>query len=133
MNIIRALLFSVMLYVASFIVYALAMYTSPSTTPTLAQYIAYWAVTIPVTLILAKWYFKMGDPTFKNGLMLGLIAVGVAFFFDGVSILATASAGKSIKIFQDMYTDWKFYATVLEVIVLCAIAGSEFDKTYTKK
>lgn len=133
MNIVRALLFSIMLYAASFVVYALSSFIGFSEDPTLGQYILFWILNIPLTLYLAKWYFRVQEPTLKHGVLLGIIAVLVAFFFDGVSIGATAAAGKSIEVFKNMYGDWKFYVTVFEIIALCAFAGYEFDKTYTKK
>ncbi len=133
MNIVRALLFSVMLYATSFVVYALSSFIGSPDDPTLGQYILFWVLNIPLILLLAKWYFKVEAPTYLHGLYLGIIAVIVAFLFDGVSIFATAAAGKSIDVFKSMYTDWKFYVTVVEILALCTFAGFEFDKTYTKK
>lgn len=133
MNIVRALLFSIMLYAASFVVYALSSFVGSAEDPTLGQYILFWVLNIPLTLFLAKWYFRVQEPTYQRGFLLGIIAVLVAFFFDGVSIATTAVAGKSIDVFKNMYGDWKFYVTVFEIIALCTFAGYEFDKTYTKK
>lgn len=133
MKITRALLFSVMLYAASFVVYALASFVGNIYEPTWLQYSLFWVFNIPIVLFLAKWYFKMQEPTVNRGVILGCISILVAFFFDGVSILATAAAGKNIDMFKVMYGDWKFYITVVEIIALCAFAGYEFDGTYTKK
>ncbi len=134
MKFIRALLFSIILYAFSFLVYGVVnVFVNQSESLTLLQYSVYWILNIPVILLLAKWYFKAYEPTVKRGVILGIIAVVVAFFFDGVSIATTMAAGESIDIFKGMYMDWKLYVTIVEIIAVCAFAGYEFDKTYTKK
>ncbi len=88
-------------------------------------------INIPIVLLLAKWYFKKVLPTVKNGLQLGIVAIIVSLIFDGLSIGATIAVGQSIDVFTALYTDWKFYVTVIEILLLTTFAGFEFDATDT--
>ncbi len=42
------------------------------------------------------------------------------------------SAGESAEQFKELYSSWMFYVTILEIIVLTAYAGFEFDMTFTQ-
>ena len=135
MNIKRAILFSIMLYLASFVgffvVQLLPGEQSLTEVPSLLSFIVGWVINIPIVMLLAKWYFKKVLPTAKNGLQLGIVAIVVSLVLDGMSIMATLAAGQSIDVFTALYRDWKFYVTVIEILLLTTFAGFEFDATDT--
>ncbi len=135
MNIKRALGFAVALYIISFLGFFVAMLLpgelSLTEVPTLATFAIGWIINIPAVLLLAKWYFKKVIPTAKSGFHLGIVAIVVALVLDGLSILATYLSGQSLDMFAALYTDWKFYATIVEIVLLTIYAGFEFDGTYT--
>jgi len=137
MNLKRAIGFAVALYIISFIGFFVTLLLpgehSLTEVPPLATFVVVWLIHIPVVLLLAKWYFRKVSATTKNGLLLGIVTIAVALVLDGLSIAGTIAAGESIDTFKALYTDWKFYATVLEIILLTTYAGYEFDSTYTEK
>lgn len=135
MNTKRAIWFGVILYIISLVVFGgigMAMgvdMTNPSFG--LTEYAIYWVAMAVVILLLAKWYFRQAPATLKSGILLGVLAIVIALIGDGISILGTHFAGQSTDMFMALYSDWKFYVTVVWVIVVCAYAGYEFDTTYT--
>jgi hypothetical protein len=135
MNIKRAIVFSIMLYLASFIgffvIQLLPGEQSFTEVPSLLSFVVGWVINIPIVLLLAKWYFKTVLPTAKSGLQLGIVAIIISLLLDGVSIVATLASGQSIDVFTALYTDWKFYVTVIEILLLTSVAGYEFDATDT--
>jgi membrane protease YdiL (CAAX protease family) len=134
MNIKRAIGFSVLLYTATFVVYIITTFIPGlgiSEAMTTGGYVIYWLLLIPIVLLLAKWFFKKDPPNTRKGFLLGVVAILVSLVLDGVSVLLTVAVGESTQAFQDMYADWRFYATIVWVIVLTTFAGFEFDKTYT--
>lgn len=126
MNHKRAILFGAMLWAGIFTLFTITMVVLNLQTRPLLPYFIIWALMIPLTLVLAKWYFKMDSPTTKKGFCLGLIGVGVAIALD--MVITVPLIVKSYRIF---YTDWKLYAMIFEITALCTFAGWEFDKTYT--
>jgi len=135
MNYKRALIFSILLYVISFAGFLSiqALFQAPQWG--LREYIAFWIINIPITLFLAKWYFKMEPPTTKKGFKLGVVALVVGFFLD-VVVIGIASATQSVDfsmMFGQFYTDWKFYLSILELLLLTTFAGFEFDATFSKR
>jgi chromate transport protein ChrA len=137
MNIKRAIVFSIMLYLLSFLIFSLT--TLPfgvdleSYNVSLKSYIFFWLLYIPITLLLAKWYFKQVAPSANGGLKLGIVAILIAFLLDGFSYAVTLAVGENTDMFIAMYSDWKFYFSIIWIIILCIFAGWEFDRTYTKK
>lgn len=131
MNIKRALGFSVLLYLASFIVYGIIQVVPALEFPSFSGYLVLWVLNIPIVLLLAKWYFKSVAPTAKRGLALGVLAIFVAVVFDGIFALIAHASGVGMDEFASMYTDWKFYCTIVEVLFLTSYAGFEFDGTYS--
>jgi hypothetical protein len=137
MNTKRAIGFGVILYLISFIVFGaimLVMGIGPENYSEglgLREYIIWWILYIPIVLLLAKWYFKKDAPTLKKGFHFGLIAVGIAFVGDGLSVLGAWAVGESLDTFKVLYTDWKLYATIVWIVTLCSYAGYEFDGTYS--
>ncbi len=101
----------------------------------LKEYIGMWIVSVPIVLVLAKWYFKMEAPTTKKGFMLGVIALVIGAILDVVvlSILAPRLETTFSELYKVFYTDWKFYLAAFEILALTTFAGFEFDATYTKK
>ena len=136
MNYKRALLFGLYVYLTSFIIFGLLSVLpwfsiSAGQEASMGLYLINWIVTIPLILLWAKWYFHQEEISVRNGFIIGLIAILVGLFFDGVFYALTIAAGESTEIFDSMYTDWKFYVSILEVILLTTYAGFEFDSTFT--
>lgn len=133
MTIKRVIGFALLLYVATFLVYGVVQLVPNAAFPSLLGYGIFWVLNIPIVLILAKWYFKRIAPSPKRGLQLGVFAIVVAFILDGLFWGLALAGGQGASEFSQMYSDWKFYLTILEVIALCTYAGYEFDKTYSGK
>ncbi len=135
MNLRRALGFALALYILSFLGFFVTLLLpgeqSLTEVPPLATFVIGWIINIPVVLLLAKWYFKKVTPTVRAGLHLGIVAIVVSLLLDGISILGTYMAGQPLDTFVALYSDWKLYATVIEIIGLTMYAGYEFDATYT--
>lgn len=134
MNYKRAVGIAILLYLSSFFLYGLSFFIPFLSEPnSLNSYIFFWLLNIPLVLLFAKWFFKKISPTTKRGFQFGLIIIAVAFALDGLAILGTYAAGESLEEFAALYTDWKFYVSVLEIIALATFAGWEFDGTHSKK
>ena len=135
MNIQRAIGFALGLFILASFVFFIAMLAfgevSLSVIPSFGVFIVGWIALIPCVLVLAKWYFKQVPPTAKTGLTLGLITLALGLLLDGVALLVMIVLNQSIEIFGALYTDWKVYVIVLEVLLLTTYAGYEFDATYT--
>jgi hypothetical protein len=93
----------------------------------MTQYIIFWILLVPMTLVLAKWYFKMDPPNMKKGFMLGLIVLAVSTVFD-----LTVTVPVFVKSYAKFFGDWKLHFGVFEILLLCTYAGWEFDGTYTR-
>ena len=93
----------------------------------MTRYFIFWVLLIPITLLSAKWYFKMDQPNLKKGLCLGLIILGVFTILDVIITVPFF-----VKSYANFFGDWKLYVGLLEVLLLCIYAGWEFDDTYTK-
>ncbi len=136
MNIKRAIGFALSLYVVLFVgflvTFLLPGEQSLTEVPPLATFVIVWLMSIPAVLLLAKWYFRKVSATKKNGFLLGIVTIVVSLLIDGLFIAGTIAAGESVETVKVLYTDWKFYATVLEIILLTTYAGYEFDSTYTE-
>jgi len=135
MNYKRALGFAALLYFLTlFIGWGVGLLMGLEQTLTeipWSMWIAGWVINVVLILALGKWFFKKVEPTAKNGLILGVITVVFGLVFDGLSIWGAVSSGQDTGIFVAMYSDWRFYLTVLEVLVLTTFAGFEFDSTYS--
>jgi len=135
MNYKRAIGFSVLLYIASFIVYGLTFVLPflDGENLALSNFVFMWVLTIPIVLLFAKWFFRSIPATVKNGFVLGVVAIIVGLSLDGLAVTAAYLAGESMDQFKELYGSWMFYATIIEIIVLTTFAGWEFDKTFTKR
>ncbi|OGH68763.1 MAG: hypothetical protein A3J66_03545 [Candidatus Magasanikbacteria bacterium RIFCSPHIGHO2_02_FULL_47_14] len=135
MNYKRAIIFGVVLYAVFFILYGLSYvvpFLNKESSNGLKSYIFTWVINIPVVLLLGKWYFKALKPSVHRGFWLGVITILVAFALDGIFVLLALAFQQPLDDFKTLYTDWKFYTTLAEVILLCTVSGFEFDATYSK-
>lgn len=134
LNTKRAIGFGLIVYALSFVLYLITaafFEIDPYEMPGTGVYAISWLLMIPLVLIPAKWYFKKDEPTTKKGFWLGVMTIIVAFVVDGIFILMALLAGQDLSGFEVLYTDWRFWVSIVEIIALCTYAGYEFDKTYT--
>lgn len=132
----RALGFALLLYLATFVIVTILALvfrinlsaSSPDTMP-LVLCILNWIVTIPVVLMFAKWYFRKFQPSLKRGAVLGIFTLVIFYILDTTMLLV--STPNAWEIVKNMYTDWKFYISIVVVLGTTMYAGFEFDKTYT--
>ena len=115
------------MWMAIFIIFYGLMFAPFLKGKEMMQFAIFWVLLIPLTLLSAKWYFKMDPPNLKKGLCLGLIIIGVATVLD---IIITAPL--FVKSYANFFGNWKLYVGLSEILLLCTYAGWEFDKTYTK-
>lgn len=134
MNLKRALTFGVILYVIYLLAHGiLAAATGRSFfffSHSTATFVGLWLLNIPLVLYLCKWYFKQVPPTTKSGLQLAVSTMLAFVVFDGILFALSSSLVKGIDL-SVAYTDWRYYATAIEVFLLVVFAGFEFDGTYT--
>ncbi|HRH23684.1 MAG TPA: hypothetical protein PK295_03565 [Candidatus Magasanikbacteria bacterium] len=137
LNLKRAIGFSVLFYIVSFILFALmsvvfgtSIDTKPNEIP-LLQCIVYLLSLIPAILVCAKWYFRKFQPSTQRGVLLGIVALIVSCVFDLVLVTTSMPDGGGIEMLGSLYTDWKFFATIVILVGTSAYAGFEFDRTYT--
>lgn len=127
MKLKRALVFGIGVWIAAFVVISILMFTPWFKESQLRIQIGWWVLEIPVILLLAKWYFKMDPPTFKKGVLLGLIGLVVGTLLD--MIITVPLFVKSYAVF---YSNWSMYIGFIWCVVLSAYAGYEFDATFTQ-
>ncbi len=133
----RACGFSILLYSALFVLFALLSVffkVDPSAMPNdipLVQCIIYWIVLIPLVLVFSKWYFRKFQPSFKRGLILGIFTLVIFYILDATMLVLSVPNGGGWDLLKTMYTDWKFYIGIVLVLATTSYAGFEFDRTYT--
>lgn len=127
MNYKRAVLAGLMMWCLIFVVLSGLMFAPFLVDKIMTQYLIFWVLLIPMTLMIAKWYFKMDPPNLKKGIMLGLLILAVSTVLD---IFITVPF--FVKSYAAFFGDWKLQVGVFEMLALCAYAGWEFDGTYTK-
>ncbi len=127
MNYKRALMTGVMLWVIIFVVVSILMFMPGLQNKVLSQHIIFWILLIPITLLLAKWHFRMDPPNIKKGLLLGVIMLVAATVLD--SIITVPFFVKSYAVF---FANPLLYMGYGEILILSVFAGFEFDKTFTK-
>ncbi|MBI5222403.1 MAG: hypothetical protein HY980_02815 [Candidatus Magasanikbacteria bacterium] len=128
MKLPRAVIFGATLWIAAFVVISIVMFTPWFKENMLRVMVVWWILEIPVVFLLAKWYFKADPPTIKKGLLLGLIGLVVSMALDAVITVPLF-----VKSYAAFYGDWKVWFGLIEVLILCVLAGGEFDKTFTKQ
>lgn len=136
-NVLRAFAFAVILYIATFILFAAVLFacgvtigTAPDQIPVFVHVI-YLALTIPLILMLAKWYFRKFQPSFSRGVFLGVYTLVVFYVFDIGMLFLGLSLDEVVSLLYEMIRDWKFYALTVVVLGTTAYAGFEYDRTYT--
>lgn len=133
MNYKRAIWMSILLYVSSFLLYAVTLavpYFEDQNS--LKSYIFFWVFIIPLVLIFSKWFFKKLQPSTARGFQFGVIIVAVSLILDGLSALGAYMAKQPLDQFVALYTDWKLYATLVLIVAVASVAGGEFDGTGSK-
>lgn len=128
MNIKRAIGYGVMLWILIFVVWSIVMFLPWFKDSEMRIYVTHWILLVPMVLLLAKWYFKAVTPTLKRGLFLGLIGLVTGTVLD---MLITVPL--FVKSYALYYSDWRQWLGFALSILLCVIAGWEFDATYSKK
>ena len=131
MNKKRAILVSLALYFATFIigiiltVFANTSLSSPQEIPT-----TYWIITIVVTVLMTSlasiWYFnKSGiSRNVKEGFKLGLTFVIIGFILDLLFFIPVFFTGSGSDLLIDYYSTPSFYLTLLLVVATAAFIGS---------
>lgn len=128
MNLKRAIGFGILLWIFIFVIYSVIMFIPALKGKELAQNIIFWIINIPLVVILAKWYFIKETPSMKKGLFLGIIALATSTFLD-----IAITVPLFVKSYGAYYTNWTVYAGYAETLILCVIAGGEFDLPVFKR
>ncbi len=127
MNLKRALVFGVLVWIVAFVVILILMFTPWFKESQLRIQIGWWVLEIPAVLLLAKWYFKMGLPTAKKGFLLGVIGLLTGTVLD--MVITVPLFVKSYAVF---YSNIWMYVGFVLMLLLTTYAGYEFDGTYSK-
>lgn len=127
MNIKRLLGYSVILWVIIFVIYSIIMFLPWFKDHNVRIQIAWWVLEIPIVLLWSRAYFKTVAPTWKSGLILGVVGLLIGTILD---LLITVPF--FVKSYAVYYGNWLMYVGFVEMIVLTIIAGAEFDATYSK-
>ena len=127
MNIKRAIVFGVMLWVGIFAIISALMFAPGLQDKDFYQFLILWILLIPLVLLLAKWYFKKDPPTTKKGFLLGIIGMLVGTVLD-----IAITVPLFVKSYSVFYSNVFMYIGIVEGILLATYAGYEFDATYTK-
>ncbi|MBU2542635.1 hypothetical protein KJ785_03685 [Patescibacteria group bacterium] len=127
MNIKRAIIFGIGVWIAAFVIISILMFTPWFKDSQTRAQVTWWILEIPAVLLLAKWYFKMDPPTIKKGFLLGVIGLVVGIILD--SVITVPLFVKSYTVF---FGNWLMYVGFVWGIVLTTYAGYEFDATYSK-
>jgi len=136
MNYLRAIGFGIVLWVVVFVVLSILFFAPFLEEKTGWQYGIFWVLLIPITLFAAKWYFQDKiNPTPARGLALGIIGVIVALILDMIITvpLFVAIDIPYLQVLSPFFGDWKLYIGLVEIVVLCLVAGSEFDQKNWQK
>lgn len=124
----RAIVTGIMMWFFISVIFLVLMFAPFLQGKEMMQFAIFWVLLIPLTLLSAKWYFKMDSPNLKKGLCLGLIICGVALILDMFITVPIF-----VKSYANFFGDWKLYASLSEILLLCLYAGWEFDETYTRR
>lgn len=127
MNFKRALGYAVLLWFIIFVVISIVMFLPWFKDSQLRIMAAWWALEIPIVLLWAKAYFKVETPTWKKGLYLGVAALIVSVVLDVIITVPLF-----VKSYAAYFGSWMLYVGYLELLILTALAGAEFDATYSK-
>lgn len=128
MKLQRSIMFGAALWIAAFVVISIVMFVPWFKESTLRVMAIWWILEIPVVLLLAKWYFKADPPTVKKGVLLGIVGFVVSMVLDAIITVPLF-----VKSYAAFYGSWQLWVGLVEILVLCVLAGWEFDKTFTKQ
>ena len=92
------------------------------------QSIILWVLQIPLTLILAKWYFMKVTPSVKSGLWLGVV-----WLLTGTVLDLLITVPLFVKSFSLYYGNWQLWVGYALVFLLCVYAGGEYDVAVWEK
>ncbi len=128
----RAIGFGAVYWLLIFFIISVLMFFPGLADKLVWQRIIFWLLMIPVTLGLAKWFFRTVDPTPINGLWLWLIAMIVGTALDAVitiPVFITAQHdGDMGAAFAWFYSQWHLYVGFVWSLLLLVYAGYEFDR-----
>jgi len=127
MNFKRALGYGVLLWVIIFVIISIVMFLPWFKDHSLRIQLAWWILEIPVILVWTKMYFKTSPPTWKKALSLGVVALVVGTVLDMVFTVPLF-----VKSYTIYFGSWTLYVGYLELLLLTALAGGEFDATFSK-
>ena len=128
MNFKRALGMGALIWVFAFMVISIVMFLPWFKEGNLRVMIAWWVAEIPVVLLLAKWYFKQRRPNFKEGFLVGLVAISVGVVLDSIFTVPLFVQAN----YAEFYGNWTLYIGYAEFLVLSTLAGWEFDGPVAK-
>ncbi|MBT4153572.1 MAG: hypothetical protein HOE53_02890 [Candidatus Magasanikbacteria bacterium] len=126
---LRGLIFGLLVFVKAAVIVAIEHAISAGFALTTAGFIVNALLLIPITMILAKWYFKAVKPTTLRGLGLALDILIVSVL--GAWVLEMTGMVPA-DMTQTLFSSWIGYASVAWILLLCVYAGFEFDGTYSK-
>lgn len=128
----RAIQFGIIYWVIIFVVVSILLFIPGAAGNDLWQNIILWIALIPITLGLARWYFRNIDPTPINGVKLWVVLMIVGFILDTVItvplFISQQFDGNTSAAFQSFYSDWKLYVGFAWSLLLLLYAGYEFDR-----
>lgn len=127
MNIKRAIIFGMILWILIFVVYSILMFLPWFKDDSLRINLGLWVSQIFIVPLLCKWYFKLDPPTMKKGFLLGIMGLLVGTILDLVITIPI-----STKSYLLYYSSWMLWVGYVWVLVLCVFCGYEFDATFTK-
>lgn len=122
MNIKRAIGFGAFLWIAIFIIVTILMFLPWTAGNRLYQQIILWILEIPVTLLLARWYFFAKNPTVKEGFFLWLVGLVTGGILD-----VAVTVPLFVKSYAVFYGNWLMYVGFGVTLLVCLYAGYEFD------
>jgi hypothetical protein len=136
MNIKRAIGFSILLWVFTFVIWSIIIFIPALVDKMMLQYFIYWVLLVPVVLFLAKWYYKQDPPSVKKALQLGTFALVVMFVLDAIITIPLFIAPQQEVGYwaglEFFYVQWQMWVSFVWFMALMLFAGWEFDRTFTK-
>lgn len=127
MNLKRAVGFGVLMWIFVFVLWSIILFIPLFRDSKMLQFLVYWVLLIPVVLSTAKWYFKSDPPTIKKGIVIGIVALVVGAILDAI-ITVPLFIGS----YSEFFLNKLMYIGYLELVILTAYAGFEFDATFSK-
>lgn len=128
----RAIQFSIIYWIIIFAIVSVFLFLPFTASNELWQSIALWIAIVPVTLGLARWYFRQVDPSPINGLKLWAVSMLVGLVFDSIItiplFISQEFSGDTMAAFQSFYSNPLLYIGFVWSLLLMVYAGFEFDR-----